>query len=52
MFYLADTTKDLSLGHRLSDSSGRLLQRGKGGTRTYRSFCNKDQVVRTSEDYC
>ena len=51
MFYLADETKDLSLGHRISDSSERLVWRGKGGARIYRSFCNKDQVIRTSEDY-
>ena len=52
MFYLADKTEDYSLGRSLSDSSEKLPQRGKGGTRAYRSFCNKDQVVRTSKDYC
>ena len=31
MFYLVDKTEDVSLGHILSDSSERLLQRGKGG---------------------
>ena len=30
MFYLADNTEDLSLGHSLSGSSVGLLQRGKG----------------------
>ena len=35
MFYLADKTKDLSLGHRISDSSERLVQRGNGGARIY-----------------
>ena len=29
-----------------------LLQRGEGRARICRSFCNKDQVVRTSKDYC
>ena len=28
------------------------LWRGKGGASIYRSFCNKDQVVGTSKDYC
>ena len=45
MFYLADKTEDLSPGHRISDSSEGLLQRGKGGARIYRSFYNKDQVL-------
>ena len=52
MFYSADKTEDLSLGHSISDSSETLLQRGKGGAGTYRSFCNEDQVVGTSKDYC
>lgn len=51
MFYLEDKTEDLSLGHSPSDSSERLLRRDKGGARIYKSFCNKDQVVRTSKDY-
>lgn len=44
-----------------SNSSEKLLQRGKGGgkqgagreeARIYRSFCNKHQIVKTSKDYC
>ena len=45
MFYLVDKTEDLSPGHNLSNSSEGLLQWGKGGARTYRSFYNKDQVL-------
>ena len=52
MFYSVDKTEDLSPGHSISDSSEGLLQRAKGGARIYRNFCNKDQVVRTSRDYC
>ena len=44
--------EDLSPGDSLSDSSEGLLLRGKGGTRVYRSFCNKNQVVSTSKYYC
>ena len=33
-------------------SSEGLFQRGKGGVRLYKSFYNKDQVVRTAKDYC
>lgn len=51
MSYLAVKIKDLSLGHGLSDSSEKLLQRGKGGARIVRSFCNEDQVVTISKDY-
>ena len=52
MLYSVDKTEDLSLEDSLGDRSERLLPRGKGGARTYRSFCNKDQVVGTSKDYC
>ena len=31
--------------------SERQLQRGAGGARIYRSFCNKHQIVRTSKDF-
>ena len=52
MFYSADKTEDLNLGHSMSDNSERLLGGGKrGGARIDRSFCNKDQVVGTSNDY-
>ena len=44
--------EDLSPGGSLSDSSEGPLLRGEGGARIYRSFCNKDRVVRTSKDYC
>ena len=47
--FLADKPKDLSPGHGISDSSEGLLQMGKGGVEIYMSFCNKDQVVRTSK---
>ena len=40
----------LERGHSPSESSERLLQRGKGGTRLYKNFCNKEQVVGTSKD--
>ena len=43
MFYLANKTEVFSLGHMISDSSERLLQRGEGGARIYRSFCNKNK---------
>ena len=45
MFYLVDKTDN-------SENSETLLRRGKGGARTHTSFCNKDQVVGTSKDYC
>ena len=48
MFYSAHKTENVSPGRSLSDSSEGLLQRGRGGTRIHRSFCNKDQVVGTS----
>ena len=51
-------TEGLSLRGSLSDSSEALLQRGKGGVRIFRSFCNQsvkqslppNQVVRISKD--
>ena len=51
MFYLLDKTVNVSLGHRLSDISKGLLQRGKEGTRIYRRFSRKDKVVGTSKEY-
>ena len=45
MFYLVDETD-------ISENSETLLRRGKWGARIHRSFCNKDQVVGTSKDYC
>ena len=36
----------------LSGSSKGLLPKGKGAARMCGSFCNKNQVVRTSKDYC
>ena len=50
MFYLVNKTEDFSQEHSISGSSERLLQRGKGGA--IYSFCNKDQVVKTSKDCC
>ena len=45
-------SEDLSLGHSISDSSEGLLpgEVREEGARVYRSFCNTNQVVRTSED--
>ena len=51
MVYSVDRTEDLSPGHSISDCSEGPLQRGKGGARIYKSFCNKIQVVRTSKCY-
>ena len=45
-------SEDLSPEDGLSDRSEGVLRRGKEGDRIYRSFCNKNQVVRTSKDYC
>ena len=47
IFYSVGQTEDISLRHIISDNSERLLQSDKGGARIYRSFCNKDKVVRT-----
>ena len=44
-------SEDLSPEDSLSDCSEGLLRRGQGGTRIYRGFCNKNQVVGTSKDY-
>ena len=49
MFYSADKTEDWSLGHSLSDK----LRRGnRWWGWIFSDFCNKDQVVGTSKDYC
>ena len=48
MFYLVDITEDTASQIALRG----LFQRGEGGARIYQSFCNKDQVVGTSKDYC
>ena len=47
IFYFADKTGDLSPGQSISDSSERLLQRGKGGMESVYigAFAIKDQVV-------
>lgn len=50
-FYLEDKTEDINLGYGISDNCERLLPRDKGDARIYGSFCNKDQIVRTSKDY-
>ena len=47
-----DKTEDLSLGYSFSKSSEKFFQGVKGEARIYRSFCNQDQVVGTSEDFC
>ena len=44
-------SEDFSPGGSLSGSSEG-LRRGEGGGRINRSFCNRNQVVRTSEDDC
>ena len=38
-------------GRRLLYHSERQLQRGAGGARIYRSFCNKHQIVRASKEF-
>ena len=38
MVYFADKTKDLSLGHSISDNSARLLQRGEVGSQDIEEF--------------
>lgn len=50
--YLVDKTDDSSAGHGISDNSKRCSEEARRGARTYRDFCNKDQVVRTSKDDC
>ena len=52
IFYLVDFLRTSTPGGSLSDSSEGWFWRGKGGTRIYRSFSNKNQVVGTSKDYC
>ena len=52
MFSLADKTEGLRPEDSLSDGSEVLLQRGHGGAEIHSSFCDKDQVVGTSKDYC
>ena len=51
-FYLVDFLRTSSPGGSLSDSSEAWFWRGREGTRIYRSFSNKNQVVKTSKDYC
>ena len=50
MFYSVDKTEDLSLGCSLSLRG--CSEEARGGARIYRTFCNEDQVVGTSKDYC
>ena len=45
-------SEDSSQEDSLSDSSEGLFQKGRGGARVHRSFCNKNQIVGTSKDYC
>ena len=52
MFYSVDKTEDVSPEDSLSDSSEGTAPKSKGGARMYRSFCNKNQGVRTSKHYC
>ena len=49
---LCGHSEDFKPRNSLSDSSEEVLWRNEGGIRIYRNVCNKDQVVRTSEDYC
>ena len=44
--------EDLRPKSSLSDSLEALLQRGRGGVRIYRSFCNRNWVLGTLKDYC
>ena len=41
-------SEDLNLGHCFSDGSEGQLQKGMGGTRIHKGFCNKNQVVWSS----
>ena len=52
MFYLAEFLRTSSSGGSLSDNSEGLLWRGEEGAQIQRGFCNRDQVVGTSRDYC
>ena len=64
MFYSVDKSENFSPGHSISDNTEKLFQKGKGvavgvkvgvgvgGDRIYGSFCNKNQVVDMSKDYC
>ena len=45
-------SEDLSLEKSLSESSEGLPRRGEEGAGIHRTFCNKNQVVGTSKDYC
>ena len=48
LIYSTDKTEDLRLGHSVSET---LRDSSEGAeTRTYRRFCNKDQVVETSKE--
>ena len=47
---IGSRAEDLSLENNLTYSSEGLLQRGKGGARIHRRFCNKNQAVRTCKD--
>ena len=50
--FIQQTDQDESPGVSLLYTSEGLFQRGKGRTRIYRYFCNKNQVVETSRNYC
>lgn len=52
MFYLADKSEELSLGHNTSDGSQRLPLRGKGEGKINRDFCNKRPSSWKSKDCC
>ena len=41
----SEQSEDISPGHSISDHSDRMLQRGQGGARIYRTVYNKDQIV-------
>lgn len=50
MFYLADKTEDLSPD--IVSQISRDCPRREGTGLDMQDFCNKDQVVRISKDYC
>ena len=51
MFYLADILRPQAQETVSHIRLRKLLQRGEGRARIYRSFCNTEQVVQTLKDY-
>ena len=51
-YYCYYYLEDSSLQDSFSDSSEGVFPRGPERARLYRNFCNKEQVVQASKDYC